>query len=129
MRIKLVLPIYYTYQDKNKFKTILAGLNEVFTMHHIPRNAMKKYFALLVRSQIGRKKAISGKFTTHSKIYYKSSSCDAPNILAVLDKFAIDALQSYKIINEDNVQHYVSGSWECYQDKENPRIEIVLESL
>ncbi len=55
---------------------------------------------------------------------------DAPNIVAVIDKFLLDALQESNVIENDNVQHYIRSSWEVVaQDRVNPRIEVEIKEI
>ena len=129
--MKIILPIYYTYEyKKKKFKTIFSGLNEILDMHFSKYNEMKKHYTTIVRSQvIPGKNKITGKYTTHMTIYYKNSLCDAPNAYSVIDKFAMDALQAYDIIEQDNVEIYTNGSWSCEYDAKNPRAEIEINAI
>lgn len=122
--MKLILPIYYTHIVKRQPSTILVGLNKYERMHHQPRNKMKQFYYALIRSKLALK-PLKGKIATHYTLYYKNKTCDAPNVVAVIDKILMDALQNYNIIEEDNVQTYISSSW-CVGgiDKDNPRIEV-----
>ena len=70
------------------------------------------------------KEKIKGKYKTHAKIYYKNIISDAPNTYYLMDKFTMDALQAYNVLDNDNVEQYIGGSWDVYEDKLNPRIEI-----
>lgn len=128
-QMKIILPIYYTYEPKKKkFKTIFSGLNEVLDMHFAEYSKMKKHYTTLVRSQIipGKNK-ITGKYITHMTIFYKNDQCDAPNAYGVIDKFAMDALQAYDIVDQDNVRVYANGSWSAIEDKKNPRAVIEIK--
>lgn len=120
------LPIYYTYQRKKSElpKTILVGLNEVYSMHHIHKNKMVKFYYTLIHAKL-KKIKIKGKIKTHYTYFYKNSQSDAPNVVAVLDKIFMDALQKANIIKDDNVLNYIGSSWEVGgQDKKNPRLEV-----
>ena len=122
----IILPVYYTFQKKKYAEpsTILVGLNEVYKMHHIHKNKMTKWYYNLIFSKINRLK-ISGQIKTHYTYFYKNSQSDAPNVVAVIDKIFMDALQIKKTIKEDNVLNYIGSTWEVgEQDKLNPRIEI-----
>jgi len=121
----ITLPIYYTYKEKKKQKTILVGMNKYERLHYIPRNDMKKHYYKLIKAKLTGIGAIKTKIATHYTVYYKNKTCDAPNVVAVIDKMFMDALQEFGIIKQDNVQSYVKSSWDIGgMDRVNPRIEI-----
>ena len=124
--MKIILPIYYATQKEGK---ILVGLNKYERLHYMPRNEMKQYFYMLVRSQLPKNK-IKGAFTAHYNIYYKNVNSDAPNIVAIIEKLVIDALQLYKRLEKDSMKYYVGASWRVIkQDKTNPRCEVVIKGI
>ncbi|MFT7880458.1 MAG: hypothetical protein ABXS91_08700 [Sulfurimonas sp.] len=121
--IKIVLPIYY--HDGNK--KIMIGLNEYERMNEFARNKMKKWYYQMVRARLPKKK-IEGSYKAHFMIYYKNSQSDGPNIYSIADKLAIDGLQLYNTLKNDNVLHYLGGSWEVAgKDTDNPRVEIYIQ--
>lgn len=124
----VVLPIYYTQEFKTKAnKTSLAGMNLYRNAHHFLQNNMKKYFQSLVIEQLPTVDTPLEQFTVHYNLYYKSSSCDASNIIALIEKFYLDALKEHGTIVDDNVKYHLGSSWTVVeQDKENPRVEITL---
>ena len=125
----MTLPIYYTHIVKKKKETFLVGLNKYERLHFQPRNKMKQYYYALIRPKIAIK-PIKGKIATHYTLYYKNKVSDAPNVVSVIDKMLMDALQEYGIIQQDNVQCYIKSSWEVGgQDKENPRIEVKISEM
>jgi Holliday junction resolvase RusA-like endonuclease len=120
----MTLPVYYTRKVKGKLETILVGLNKYERMHHQPRNTMKRYYYGLIAKHLVNK-AIKGKVKTEYTYFYKNAQSDAPNVVAVIDKLFMDALQENGIIKEDNVKNYIGSSWSVGgMDKENPRIEV-----
>jgi len=120
----ITLPVYYSHKTKKGIETILVGMNKYERIHHIVRNAMKKYYYSLIASKLKNVK-IKGKVKTHYTYFYKNSQSDAPNVVAVIDKMFMDQLQNSKVIKDDNVLNYIGSSWEVgEQDKVNPRIEI-----
>ena len=51
-------------------------------------------------------------------------------MVAVIDKFLLDALQEHNIIVQDNIQYYIASSWEVVaQDRVNPRIEVEIKEI
>jgi Holliday junction resolvase RusA-like endonuclease len=123
--VELTLPIYYHTGKKNQ----LIGINAYERMHYHPRNKMKQWYYLQVRSQLPKTR-VDGRYWVHYKLYYKNKQSDAPNIIAAVEKMAIDALQKYGVVKEDNCQYYIGASWEVVeQSKDNPRVELELTAF
>ena len=127
----VTLPIYYVQEFKTKpFKISLVGMNLYRNAHHFLQNNMKKHFQSLVIEQLPPVVEVIQKFTVNYKLYYKSPVCDASNIVALIEKFYLDAIKEHGLIIDDNVNYHISSSWEVIsQDKVNPRIEITLKEL
>lgn len=121
------LPIYWTQHYKTKKdKTVLVGMNWYRNAHYHSQSAMKRDFHELVAKQVGDF-VHKGKFKLRIEIYYKNSTCDGANIAALMEKFALDALQEEKVIINDNVNFHLGSSWEVIeQDKDNPRCLITI---
>ena len=63
-------------------------------------------------------------------LYPSNSNCDLMNVVSVIDKFLNDALQDSGVIVNDNIKfykHMIATVKEA--DKENPRIEIIIEEI
>jgi len=124
--IKIVLPIYYTIKYKTKKdKTILVGLNWYRNAHFITSNDVKHYFHKLIGEQ-----NINKKFKTlipEYHIYVRASNTDGPNIRSILEKFVLDGLKEYGIIEDDNITIIKGDSSKYFIDNKNPRIEIFLK--
>ena len=63
-------------------------------------------------------------------LYPSNSSCDLMNVVSVIDKFLNDALQDSGVIVNDNIKfskHMIAMVKEV--DKENTRIEIIIEEI
>ena len=120
----MTLPVYYTHKIKGKNITMLVGMNKYERLHHQPRNKMKQHYYSLIAKSLNEI-PIKGKVKTEYVYYYKNVQSDAPNVVAVIDKMFMDALQENGIIKEDNVSNYIGSSWSVGgQDKLNPRIEV-----
>ncbi len=118
--LHLVLPIY-----GGKRKKFMVGMNWYSTTHYRTRNTIKQYYHERVGKDLPKGVKINSPLTTHYRLYYKNKRSDAGNIIAVVDKFLLDALQEFGAIDEDNVCHYVASSWEVVeQDRDNPRVEV-----
>lgn len=87
---------------------------------------MKQEFHELVLNQIKPLNPPIEEFTLHTNLFYKNPSCDGRNVVPMVEKFVLDALQG-PVITNDNVRCDLGGSWSVSgQDKENPRVEITL---
>ena len=127
----IVLPIYYTQEFKTKAnKTHLVGMNLYRNAHHFLQNAMKKHFQELVLEQLPPVEQQLKQFTVNYKVYYKSPVCDGSNIVALIEKFYLDAIKTHGLISDDNVNYHVGSTWSVAgQDKENPRVEIAIKEI
>lgn len=123
--INLSLPIYF-----GDTKKTLLSLNWLQDAHYARRNKIKQSYHESVGKILPKDFSLKSPIGTHYKVYYKNKLCDANNIVAVTEKFLLDALQEHKAIEQDNVQHYIRSSWEVVgQDRENPRIEVEVKEI
>ena len=127
----IVLPIYYIQEFKTKAnKTHLVGMNLYRNAHHFLQNAMKKHFQELVLEQLPSVEQQLKQFTVNYKVYYKSPVCDGSNIVALIEKFYLDAIKTHGLISDDNVNYHLGSTWSVAgQDKDNPRIEIAIKEI
>ena len=127
----VTLPIYYTQEFKTKSnKTSLVGMNLYRNAHHFLQNSMKKHFQSLVIEQLPAVAEVLQQFTVTYKLYYKSPVCDGSNIIAIIEKFYLDALKEHGLIADDNVKYHLGSSWTVEgQDKDNPRMEVTLNKI
>ena len=124
----LTLPIYYTEQFKTKpDKVSLVGMNLYRNAHYHLQNKLKQHYHQLVSDQLlDPSKFIQ--FVVHYDLYYKSPVCDPSNIIALIEKFTLDALKLNNIIPDDNVNCHLGSSYSVVaQDKANPRVEITIK--
>ena len=123
--LNLVLPIYGGKRTK-----FMLGMNWYGTAHYRTRNSVKQEYHIMIGKVLPKDFKLNSPLTTHYKIYYKNMKSDASNIVAVVDKFLMDALQEFDVIVEDNVKHYIQSSWEVVeQDRDNPRIEVEIKEV
>lgn len=125
----ITLPIYWTQEFKTKPpKVWLVGLNNYRNWHHHTSNKWKTEFHELVHSQLTPDTTFN-RFTLNIDLYYRRS-CDPSNIVPLMEKVFLDALQDANVIPEDNVNHHISTTWTVIaQDKDNPRCEITIKEL
>lgn len=133
--IKLSLPIYQEVTtgrgEKKKTKNILMSMNNYRNWHYQTENKMKHRYSDLVKTRLERVKTrLRGLIGVRYKLYYKNSQSDLMNVISVIDKYLMDALQELKIIENDNVRNYVRCQIEVAgEDRNNPRLEIIVEEL
>lgn len=128
-KIDLPLCVYLERKTKADRKCII-NLNNYRNWHYIINNQVKKKY----KEEI-EKKLIPLKFHEKIKltfIYYKGSrrTSDRSNVLSIHEKFFCDALVECGCIEDDRDEyieetHYYSGGL----DKENPRVEAIIETL
>ena len=126
--MQIELPIYWTKHFKTKPpKTILCGMNWYRNAHYIDQNNFKRDFSELVAKQVNSC-TIAPPFLLEIGLWYKNPSSDPSNIVPLIEKVLLDALQSSNVIENDNVKHHLGT---CYtvlgQDKENPRCIITIK--
>jgi len=129
--LNVTLPIYWTNHKKTKPSTThLVGLNFYRNAHYHTQNKMKQDFHELVHNQLQTAEPIKEAYKLHTKLYYKNPSCDGRNIVPMIEKFLLDALQELSLISNDNVKFDMGGTWEVIeQSKENPRCEITIKAI
>lgn len=121
----LTLPIYYGTRKK-----YMIGLNWYGTTHYRTRNKVKQDFHTMVGKTLSKGFKLNSPIETHYKVFYKNKLSDADNIVSVIDKFLMDALQEHGVIEDDNVQHYLKSSWEVIeQDRDSPRVEVEVKEI
>lgn len=128
--VSFTLPIYFVKHFKTKpSKTVLLGMNWFRNAHYFDQNKFKQEFTDLVLEQLDST-VISSPFELEMKLHYKNANCDPSNVVALIEKVALDALQKSNTIEEDNVKHHKGTSWTVEsQDRKNPRCEITIRSL
>lgn len=123
----LTLPIYWTDTKKSSSTTHLVGMNFYRNCHFHIKAKIKRDFHELVLNQSFSLIKIPAQFKVHYDLFYKSPVCDGSNIISLIEKFFLDALQEAGVITNDNVNFHVGSSWSIHsQDKLNPRVEITL---
>lgn len=132
MKIKLELPIYQTTETgRGKSKNVLMSLNWYRNAHYQTECKMKRIYTDLVKTRLKHvKQCLRENIRVTYTLYYKNSRSDMMNVIAIIDKYLMDALQEMKIIENDNVKNYI----ECVsrvagEDRSNPRVEIIVEEL
>lgn len=128
--MEITLPIYWVNEKKSKKSTThLVGMNFYRNAHYHIQNKMKKDFSELVKNQLTPDKTFTT-FKVTYKLYYKNPSCDGSNIIALMEKFMLDAIQELGVVENDNIKYHLGSTWQVIdQDKGNPRCEIEIEEI
>lgn len=126
--MNLTLPIYWTQTFKHKAdKTWLVGMNNYRNWHYFTSNAWKQEYHELITKQLPTSVPLFDRFIMEFALYYKRS-CDASNVVPLIEKVVLDTLQAENIIMNDNINYHLSSSWRVIaQDKNNPRCEITIK--
>ena len=114
----LELPIYWRY----KGKTILLGMNWYRNVHFQIANRAKKHVHEIVLAKLPADlnwQSVAVEYTLHPK----RKGTDMMNVVAIMDKFLMDALQEGGVIENDSCAEYGMcdirfGGF----DKKNPRL-------
>ena len=121
-QIKLTMPIYW---QKSKNKRELLSMNGYRNWHYTVTSKFKRDMEKLVTQQLENTAPIEGTFKCSMELFYERSSCDGSNIIPLIEKVILDALQSIGLIEGDSVKFHKGTSWTVVgQDKTNPRCEI-----
>lgn len=108
---------------------MLVSLNAYRNWHYHISNKFKKEFTELVHNQLTGEK-IPSPYILEIVLFYKNKRCDGGNIVNLIEKVVLDALQEADVTTEDAVEHHVGTAWEIGgQDKENPRCEITITHI
>lgn len=123
--LHLSVPIYRTTGIK-KPKTHLVGMNYYRNAQYHEQNALKKKYHDLVAAQITPDITFV-KFEVIYTLWYKRT-CDGSNVIAVIEKFVLDALKEHGVIPDDNVTCHVRSTWTVAgKDPVLPRVEITVK--
>jgi len=130
--IQFTLPIYWIKEYKTKTnKKVLVGMNWYRNAHYFDQNKFKKEFEAKIAEQLKDSiEAISGSFTMEYNLYYKNPNSDPSNIIALIEKVSLDALQDLNIIKNDNVMNHKGSEWKVVdKDVDEPRVEIIIKEI
>ena len=127
--LKFKLPVYWERIHKKKMKKTLLGLNWALNANHWDTNKAKKWYLEVVRDKVKNDmKAISGPYIVKYTYNYKNIQSDMTNVVPVISKFFLDALQELALVDEDNVEHCLEEhSYVGEQNKTDPHIIVEVE--
>ena len=127
--MKIIIPIYYTIERKTKKnKVFLLWMNRLRNAHFQESNKVKKYIQEIIKKKIHWEKF--EKIKPYYKLYIKNKLTDWWNVIAIMEKFLLDALVENKVIKNDTYDIVVWHWWaDYYLDKENPRCEVIIDNI
>jgi Holliday junction resolvase RusA-like endonuclease len=98
-------------------------------MHFHEKNALKKYYHDLV-SEMKIEEKINSEYRATFVYHYKNKHTDLSNVCSLISKFALDALQLIGTTKDDTVMYCIQETYVVgLQDKEDPRVEIIIEEI
>ena len=100
--LTFTLPIYWQQTTKKK---VLCGMNAYRNWHYFTANKWKQEFHDLVANQISRKITFDV-YELELDLFYKNPTMDGSNVAALMEKAALDSLQSIGVLKEDNVKFH-----------------------
>lgn len=117
-----------TIKDPNR--KFALNLNAYRNAHFHVLNKVKILFKELVKNQIEEIPKFNGKISLTYTVFPKTKvKLDVNNICSIADKFFSDALVELGKLDDDNFEHIpVIKAKYGEVDKENPRIEVLIES-
>jgi Holliday junction resolvase RusA-like endonuclease len=127
--------VYYVRKSDNKQMRFILNLNNYRNTHHrILHQAKEKYENIVINNlPEDAKELLYGKKVRVSFKYFQSTNrrVDVSNPIAILEKFATDALVKAGVIEDDNYSVLVgSDGWEYGGvDKNNPRCEMTIYTV
>lgn len=132
--MKIVIPIYYTMRKRNKKtnkvedKDFLVWMNLYRNLHFQVSNKMKEHYHEIIKHQINWEKF--NRIKPYYKLYIKNKLTDWWNVVAIMEKFLLDALVENQVIKNDTYDIVTWHLWADYFfEKENPRCEIYIEEI
>ena len=133
--IRLEVPVYYTRAtgrgSKKKITTSLISFNWYAGMNSFAqRDFKRKYHDILMDCLPKELKPFGGEYQIEYIYHYKNVTSDLPNVISILSKVFNDLLQEVALVEDDNVQYLKKEiSRVGSQDKNNPRMEIIIRSF
>ncbi len=115
----------------NKKKTYYLNLNGYRNWQFQLNNQLKKTFKIAVAKDIRQLRPVDGVCRVTYTIYYPTKRLfDIDNIGSVITKFTHDALVEFEILEDDNYNFVREVVFKFGGvDKENPRCDVVIETL
>ena len=117
---------------KHGLNAVLSGFKYDYRSKRFFNNAKREndYICIdSIRKSEIRKVKIKKPIVIHYHIYWKDKRSDRMNIASAFDKSFQDALQKCGVLSNDGWKDVINATFDFNVDRDNPRIEIVIEEL
>lgn len=122
----LTLPIYL---EVNK-KTVALSMNNYRNWHYFTSSKVKKQYSEVLSPCLEDMPALEPPIQLSYTLFYKNANSDLLNFGSLASKFLLDNLVAHNIIPNDTVKYVIKEEFTvASQDRENPRIEVLITSL
>lgn len=122
--LHIELPIYVML-GKRKQEKIFVGMNWYRRAQYHQQNSVRVYYENLIIVELSKlkceKKRLS-RFRCHYHVNLKNPNSDPSNVVALIEKFWLDALQKAGLVESDSVKYHAGSCWESGVDKKNPGV-------
>lgn len=121
---KITLPMFVPMLNKNvPDKKIAVNMNWYRNVNFIINDNVKKEFKRLVGDYINKLKKATGKIHVEYTVYYDREP-DGMNVVSIVSKYFLDALQDYWIIKDDKISIVTESYLDWWQCKWGERVEV-----
>lgn len=124
--IKIDCPVYIIVPRKTKKdKKYAMNLNAYRNWHYLVSNQIKHSFCEALRGSLSDLNKLDRVYITYK--YYKASKrrSDKCNVIDIVDKFFLDSLVEYGVIEDDNDDIVIfNHNHRTEIDTENPRVTV-----
>ncbi len=130
--IRFKLPVYWTYISKKKEKNVLLSLNWALNANPFVVARAKKWYLQVIMDSIPiGATPIEGQYIVNYTYHYKNVKSDLPNVVPVVSKFLLDALQTVALTEEDSVKFCIEEHSYVGEKTDNPHIivEIIKKEI
>lgn len=129
MAITIVSPLRVA---QSKSKDFILNMNVYRNAHYRTLHSTKKEYESVMENQIRFKVPDSMTKISVTYVVYPQTrrKCDLMNVVSIHSKYFLDTLVKLGKLPDDSYDHVIKESTAFgYVDKDNPRVEIILEDL
>jgi len=127
--IKIELPIYW--KPSQKKRPVLMSMNWYRNAHYHVKSRAKGEYHAEINYQLSKLRHLPkfDKYRVSYEIIGKNAGSDPGNIVAIIEKYLLDALQDCGVLPEDNFNHHIGSMWiNCGVNKNKPVIICTVEA-
>ena len=124
---KIICPLFITRNTRKGKKKFYLNMNNFRNWHFQVSNKLKQEFKEIISPQLEGIKYDRIDHMTYTLFYPNKIRRDKMNVVAVIDKFAMDAMVECGVIEDDNDKFVGPVTiFEPTIDKLDPRVEITI---